>query len=228
MVIMDQVFEDFLNNKSDMLQASCECGENTYVFVEDVLKTYTTICRKCGKKILLLSCQNPDCYTGFSLNESAKEINLATQSWTCSMCNKVNHGLTGDQINNYHKAEIPPQVLKRNKSSNFKWHFPSQFKFVMHDPQFSLADRVIYALIYIYVITNFLFSLVFVFGLSVFAVKIPDNLKIIGGIIIAIFFIVVLITQKYSERISAQYFASLEDKATTTPNSSSSEPQKLT
>jgi hypothetical protein len=113
---MDQVFVDYISKKSDMLDGTCQCGNNFQVFLSSLDQSYITVCRKCGKKVYFVNCTNPQCRSGYAYPESAKEINLIERSWQCPSCKTVYKSLPETVIKNYYKSELPPEVLKEFES----------------------------------------------------------------------------------------------------------------
>ena len=100
---------DFTKGK-DMLDVVCDCGEDAAIFVGDINAPIVTICQKCGKKVYQLTCSK--CGSGFSMSETAREINLAEHHWRCSFC-KTQNDFSPDKceiIPNYQSSEIPQSV----------------------------------------------------------------------------------------------------------------------
>jgi len=119
---MNKDFQDYLDKKSDMLQATCSCGDTSYVFIDTIESKYYTVCRKCHKKIFQVTCTKEKCKTGYSFPEDDKAIDLVNQSWKCDFCKTVNNGLPQEEIKNYYKSELPAEVLKEEDSRGLpKW-----------------------------------------------------------------------------------------------------------
>jgi len=115
---MNNDFQEYKNKKRDMIQASCSCGANHYVFVNK--NNCYSLCKKCGRKIFELSCIS--CETGFCYPDNVKEIDLIQNTWKCDQCNKINEGLPTLKVNGYEKSEIPNDVWKEDESRGIpKW-----------------------------------------------------------------------------------------------------------
>ena len=119
---MNNDFENYLNKKNDMIQSSCVCGDESFVFVDLSIGKFFTKCRKCGKKVFHVMCEDEKCGSGFAFPEEDKSIDLVNRTWKCEICKKVNNWLPEIEVQNYYKNELPPEVLKEEESRGLpKW-----------------------------------------------------------------------------------------------------------
>lgn len=119
---MNKDFQDYLDKKSDMINAECECGDLSYVFIDTIESKYYTVCKKCNKKIFQVTCSSEKCKSGYSFPENDKAIDLVNRTWKCDICKTVNNGLPQIEIKNYYKSELPKEILKEEGSRGLpKW-----------------------------------------------------------------------------------------------------------
>ncbi len=106
---MENVFDDYLNKRCEMLSGNCSCGKECFIFVKDSLVSRFSVCKKCGKKIYFLECDG--CGSGFSIPENYKTI--SNGSWKCEVCDKEHNKLADIQIENYTREELPKEISKK-------------------------------------------------------------------------------------------------------------------
>jgi len=106
---MENVFDDYLNKRCEMLSGNCSCGKECFIFVKDFTVSRFTVCKKCGQKIYFLECDG--CGSGFSIPEKAK--NISNGSWKCEVCDKEHNELADIQIENYTQEELPKEISKK-------------------------------------------------------------------------------------------------------------------
>lgn len=110
---------EFINK--EMLQIVCSCDKVAYIFVDNLIKPYITICRKCGKKIYQVTCSK--CKSGFAFPEDAKSLHISEAWWKCETCGEKNNFSPKEYevIKNYYKNEIPEEVWNRYKTLWSYW-----------------------------------------------------------------------------------------------------------
>lgn len=126
---MNKDFENYLNKKNDLIQSNCSCGDESFVFVDLTIGKFLTVCRKCGKRVFHVMCDDAKCGSGFAIPENDKSIDLINKTWKCEICKKTNSWLPEIEVPNYYENELPPEVMKQYDSSSL---FPKWTKWVFY------------------------------------------------------------------------------------------------
>lgn len=116
---MDPIFEDFLAKKTDLLEGTCSCNRSCVCFIDISQPGYYTHCKQCNKKLYFLMC--PKCKSGYAYAEDAKEVHLNTNNWFCGICKQDVSGLPDQEIQNFQYRDLPPKVVKLDKSRSPNW-----------------------------------------------------------------------------------------------------------
>ncbi len=102
-----------------MLQVECSCNEAGYVFLDDIMEDYYSICKKCGRRIYGLNC--PQCKSGFAIPEEDKQIDKLEMSWKCDICgqtNKISPMSQNNAVKFYRFEEVPKGIEKEKMGKN--------------------------------------------------------------------------------------------------------------